>query len=139
MEILQAKFGDQIEEYVFPPPVFRLMKGVFIEIDLDTGKLVTKFPIMTSYMNPYGTMQGGMIAAAIDNTLGPLSVLVAPPNVTRLMELKYSKPIPAKLGHLFVQAHFKKRADRRLYFEADVRSEEGVRLVRAKAMHWIVD
>jgi acyl-coenzyme A thioesterase PaaI-like protein len=139
MEILQTKFGDHIEDYKFPPPIFQLMKGEFIELDLQAGNLVTKFPILPSYMNPYGTMQGGMIAAAIDNTLGPLSVLVAPPNVTRLLELKYSKPISADLGHMLVQAQYKKREDRRLYFEANARSEDGDRLVRAKAVHWIVD
>jgi len=34
-------------------------------------------------------MQGGMIAAAVDNTIGPLSFLVAAPNVTRRLEMKY--------------------------------------------------
>jgi len=33
-----------------------------------------------------------MVAAAADNTLGPLSVLVAPPNLTRRMEITYARP-----------------------------------------------
>ena len=68
---------------MIPPPVFTSMQGEFVDFDLEEGILVTRFPVRQDYLNPYGAMQGGMVAAAVDNTLGPLSMLVAPPNVTR--------------------------------------------------------
>ncbi len=102
-KILQEKFGEQIKNYLFPPPVFVAMKGELLELDLENGSLTARYPILESYRNPYGTMQGGMIAAALDNTLGPLSVVIAPPNVTRTLEIKYSKPARPEMGYIVVQ------------------------------------
>jgi acyl-coenzyme A thioesterase PaaI-like protein len=137
MGILRDRLGDRVAEYAFPPPVFALMKGEFVELDLDAGLLSARFPVLESYLNPYGSMQGGMIAAAVDNTLGPLSVLFAPPNVTRRLEVKYSRPVTVEMGHIIVDAELLERRDRWLYFRAEVWSQEGLRLARARAAHWI--
>jgi len=139
LDILKGKLGDRMDEYVFPPPVFAAMEGEFLEFDLDAGLLATRFPVRESYLNPYGTMQGGMVAAAVDNTLGPLSVLIAPPNVTRRLEMTYNRPVTLDMGHIVVNARLLERKDRWLFFNAEVRSREGLRLARSKAVHWIID
>lgn len=115
------------------------MQGQFIELDLDTGSLTAQFPVLESYLNPYGAMQGGMVAAAVDNTLGPLSVLVAPPNVTRRLEMKYSRPVTLDMDYIVVQARLVERKDRWLYFKAAARSQKGLVLARSRATHWIID
>lgn len=137
-EVLRHRFGDRLEEYAFPPPVFAAMQGQFLEIDLDSGKLTVQFPVLESYLNPYGTMQGGMIAAAVDNTIGPLSVLVAPPNVTRRLEMAYSRPVTPDLRQIIVTGRLLERRERWLFFRADVHDADGKRLARAKAVHWII-
>jgi acyl-coenzyme A thioesterase PaaI-like protein len=114
------------------------MEGEFLEFDLQAGSLAARFPVSERSLNPFGTMQGGMIAAAVDNTLGPLSMLVAPPSVTRRFEITYSRPVPLAMGHILVQARLVERQERKLFFRADVRGPEGERLARAKATHWIV-
>ena len=43
-----------------------------------------------------------MIAAAVDKAVGPLSMLIAPPNFTRNLEMKYKKAINSELGHITV-------------------------------------
>ncbi len=139
MDILRRRMGDRMDAYAFPPPVFAAMQGEFLELDLDAGSLTTQFPVRKSYLNPYGTMQGGMVAAAVDNTLGPLSVLVAAPNVTRHLELTYSQPVTLDMAYIVVNARLLERKERLLFFKAEVRSPEGLRLARAKAVHWIVD
>jgi acyl-coenzyme A thioesterase PaaI-like protein len=83
-------------------------------------------------------MQGGMLAAAVDNTLGPLSVVVAPINVTRTLEMKYSRPVMPEMGFILVKAQLVKRQDPKLFFEATVRSPDGQRLAKCKAVHWII-
>ena len=139
MQVLRDRLGDRIDEYAFPPPVFHEMGGEFLEVDPDVGTLSAQFPVRPGYLNPYGTMQGGMVAAAVDNALGPLSVLVAPPNVTRRLEITYSRPVTLEMGNIVVTARLVERQGRRLFFRATVRSQDGLRLARAKAMHWIVD
>lgn len=139
LENLEDKLGDQMEEYTFPPPVFIAMEGEFLKLDLESGILKNRFPVRESYLNPYGAMQGGMVAAAVDNTLGPLSVLVAPPNLTRRLEMTYSRPVTLDMGCIVVQAELTRREDPWLHFRAEVRSEQGLRLARSKAVHWILE
>lgn len=139
MATIQAKFGERMRDYQFPPPVFTAMQGEFLEFDLSNGTLKARFPIRQSYLNPYGSMQGGMIAAAVDNTLGPLSVALASPNVTRTLELKYSHPVLPEMGYIIVHARLVDRDDPRLTFQARVSSPDGKKLATCKATHWIID
>ncbi len=138
-EILLDKLGDKIGDFLIPPPVFKLMRGEFLTIDIKSKRITTRFPILAEYQNPYRTMQGGMVAAAVDNTLGPLSMLVAPPNVTRRLEMKYSQPITIDLEYITVEGKLIERDGRRLTFRADVRDLDGKLLARGKSYHWIID
>lgn len=139
MEYLHARLGDRSGEFILPPPVFDFMQGELLEFDPESAFLKVRFPVLESYLNPYGAMQGGMVTAAVDNTLGPLSMLVAPPNVTRTLDMKFSSPVTPDLENIFVEARLKERNDRRLEFTAEVRDQTGRLLARAKALHWIID
>jgi acyl-coenzyme A thioesterase PaaI-like protein len=137
-KILKEKFGEQIKDFLFPPPIFEAMQGELVKLDLENNSLTARFPILESYRNPYGAMQGGMIAAAVDNTLGPLSVLVAPPNVTRTLEMKYSRPVRPEMEYIVVQGKMLERKDPQLFFTARVSSPDGHKLAICKAVHWII-
>jgi acyl-coenzyme A thioesterase PaaI-like protein len=139
MEHFRERYGDRIDDFLVPPPSFLLMDGEFVALDLETKILAARFPVDERYLNPYGAMQGGLVAAAVDNTLGPLSMLVAPPNVTRRLEMKYSRAVRLEMGSLEVRAEFVSREGRWLEFRADARSLDGELLARAKASHWIVE
>ncbi len=129
--------GD--DRLLMPPPVFAAMRGEFISFDRANKILMARFPVLTEQLNPYGSMQGGMIAAAIDNTLGPLSMLVAPPNFTRRLELKYRRPVTPGLDFITVIGKFIEQKKRQLFFRASVVDQEGNELANAKAVHWIPD
>lgn len=139
MDAIRNKLGDKADQFIIPPPVFTTLHGEFLAFDPGEGVLKTRFPVLEDYLNPYGVMQGGMVAAAIDNTLGPLSMLLAPPNVTRHLELTYSRPVTLDMGYIVVVARLLERDGKQLLFKAEVFDEQGSRLVRAKAMHWILD
>ena len=75
----------------------------------------------------------------MDNTLGPLSMLVAPPNVTRRLEMKYSRPIMMDLEFITVKGQHVGSEGRNLMLKAEVRGPEGQLLARARATHWILE
>ena len=110
-----------------------------MDFDLDTGFLKIKIPVLTEHMNPFGNMQGGMIAAAIDNTLGPLSMAVAPPNFTRHFEIKYRRAIPLETGYLYVTATLTGQRKQQLFFSATVADDEGNEFATAKSTHWVIE
>ena len=139
IEVVKERLGDKFDDYLIPPPVFVLMQGEFLEFDLDIGTLTTRFPILEEFSNPYGTMQGGMLAAAVDNTFGPLSMMVAPLNVTRRLEMKYSLPVTPDIEYITVKGSLEGRKGSQLTFSAQIRDPLGVLLARVKANHWIVD
>ncbi len=139
MQILRERLGDEIDNFLIPPPVFAAMGGEFVSLDLKAGELITRFPVLEDHLNPYGVVQGGMVAAAVDNTLGPLSMLVAPPNVTRRFEIKFSRSVTPEMKTITVKGQFLGREGRRLGFAAEVRGPAEVLLARARATHWILD
>jgi len=138
LQVFEAHLGDTIHSFDVPPPSFVTMQGQFLNINPARGTLTASFPALPAFRNPYGAMQGGMIAAAVDNTIGPLSMLYNPPNVTRRMEIKYSRPVDEHVAVILVHAQFVERRASWLTFRADVRSEDGVLLARARARHWIL-
>jgi acyl-coenzyme A thioesterase PaaI-like protein len=139
MDIVRERLGDRFDDYLIPPPVFTTMQGEFIEFDLDIGTLTTRFPVLDQFRNPYGSMQGGMLAAAVDNTLGPLSMMVAPLNVTRRLEMKFSLPVTSAIEYITVRGSLDGIKGSQLLFSAEVRDPQGTLLARARATHWIVE
>jgi acyl-coenzyme A thioesterase PaaI-like protein len=139
MAAIETNLGGSLETYRLPPPVFGFMQAEFVDYDPEKRRLAVRFPILENYLNPYGAVQGGILAAAVDNALGPLSVLVAPPNLTRRLEMTYSKPVKIEIEYILVEARLLEQAGRRLVFAADVRDPGGARLARAKATHWIIN
>ena len=139
IELVKNKLGDRFDDYLIPPPVFVTMQGEVMEFELDSSTLTIRFPVLDKYLNPYGYMQGGVVAAAVDNTLGPLSMVVAPPNVTRRLEMKYSRPVTPDLEYITVKGKLVGRQDPQLTFSAEVRDPQGTLLARARAIHWVID
>jgi acyl-coenzyme A thioesterase PaaI-like protein len=139
VSLLKNRLGERMGEYRIPPPVFTHMQGEFVAFDEEKGTLTVRFPLLEAYLNPYDAVQGGMIAAAVDNTLGPLSMLVAPPNVTRRLEMTYSRPVTLDMQSVVVVARLVERRGRQLHFVAEVSSRQGLRLARARATHWVVE
>ena len=139
VDAIHDRLGERVDEYLIPPPAFVTMQGEIHAFDEESGVLATRFPVLEKHLNAYGSMQGGMVAAAVDNTLHPLSMLVAPPNVTRRLQVKYSRPVTPDLEYITVKGRLLERRGQWLTFGAEVRDQEGVLLARARAVHWIVD
>ena len=139
LPLLESRLQGRMEKISIPPPVLEAMKGELLEYDLEKGSLKAKFPVLRAQLNPYGHMQGGIISAAIDNTIGPLSMLVSPPNFTRHMEVKYGKVVTPELGYIYVTARYIEKKKRQLFFEAVVEDSDGNKLASAKSKHWVID
>jgi len=130
--------GDKITDFTLPPPIFVIMQCEVIDFNEEEQSLITKVPVLEQWQNPYGTMQGGMIDAAIDNAVGPLSMLVASPNMTRTVETKLIKAITMEVEFLYVKAKLVKQKKRRLTFEAEVVDEGGVVYASSRMVNFIL-
>ena len=136
--LFSSVLGEKVKEFDLPPPSFSVMQAEIIAFNAERKTLVTKVPVLKEWLNPYGTMQGGFINAAIDNAVGPLSMLVAPLNFTRTMETKYIKGIGMDVGYIYVNATLVEEKRKRLTFEVEVTDREGNVYNKGKVVNWVV-
>lgn len=122
-----------------PPPIFAELKGEVLALDVEAGMMQTRYPVEERFTNPLGYVQGGIIGATLDNTIGPLSFLVAPPSVTVTFNLSFLKPIAAPATHYVVTAQFEGREGRKLTFSAVAHNEDrSIEYTKVEAVHLIV-
>lgn len=107
-----------------PPPCLTDMQAE--PIDFEDGVLLRmRFPVLARYQNPLGYMQGGFIAAALDNTLGPFSYLIAPPSVTSRMAIDYLRPVLPTETAIVCTARLVERTAKTLFLSAEVKGGNG--------------
>ena len=66
-------------------------------------------------------------------------MLVAPPNFTRRLDMKYSRAVTATIDLLTVTARLEHRKGPQLTFRAEVFDRQQTVMASARAVHWIVE
>ncbi len=120
---ISAKLPEQANIDI-PPKIFVDMEGEYIDYQ-EGQSLTARFPVKERYQNPLRAMQGGMIVAAMDNTFGPLSYMVAPPSVTTHINATYIRPVTAKDKYIDVTATVIEITKSMLHMRAEVRNLDG--------------
>ncbi|MDD3591781.1 MAG: hypothetical protein PHO65_04025 [Sulfurovum sp.] len=123
---------------VLPPPSFTIMQSEIIDYNESEASICVKIAVLEDWLNPYQTMQGGFINAAIDNAVGPLSLLVAPVNMTRTMKTKFLKSIPLDAGYIYVHAALAEKRKKRLTFDVTVEDNQGDVFSQSKVVNFIL-
>jgi uncharacterized protein (TIGR00369 family) len=70
----EGPFWDVMEGRADPPPAAQLLGFRLIEIDPEAGTIEVAFTATEQFLNPAGVVQGGFLAAMLDDTLGPALV-----------------------------------------------------------------
>ncbi len=138
IELFRETLGDKIGDFTLPPPSFAVMECEITAFSKETKTITVKMPVLESWLNPYGTMQGGFIVGAIDNAVGPLSMLIAPPNVTRDIESKLLIPILMDIEYIYITVTLFEHKKRRLIFDAVVKDKDETIYAKARLTNWIV-
>ena len=67
-----------MEGRVSPPPSAVLLGWELVSIDPDAGTIEVAFAATAQFLNPAGVIQGGFVAAMLDDTMGPALVATLP-------------------------------------------------------------
>ncbi|NEW59948.1 hypothetical protein GSY74_01515 [Sulfurovum sp. bin170] len=126
------------QSLILPAPSFIMMQCDIIDYQETEKSIVVKIPILKEWVNPYNTMQGGLIEAAIDNAVGPLSLLSAPVNITRSIETKFIKSVTLEMQHIYVHAQLCEQRKKRLTFEVSVQNKDGEVFTKSKVINFII-
>jgi uncharacterized protein (TIGR00369 family) len=127
-------FWDMMEGRVPMPPAARLLGWQLVELDPQAGTICVRFDAKAEFANPLGNIQGGFIAAMLDEAMGPAMVATLPPgDFAPTLEMKISYLEPVKVGPLWAYGRVVKRASAHGFVEAELLDEAGTVLARASA------
>jgi uncharacterized protein (TIGR00369 family) len=70
----RGAFWDVLEGRRDPPPAAVLLGWKLVSVDPKAETIEVEFTATESFLNPAGDVQGGLLAAMLDDTLGPALV-----------------------------------------------------------------
>ena len=84
-----------------PPPCANTLGLEFVEIDGERGTIETRFEAVEMFLNPAGNVQGGFLAAMLDDTMGTaLSATLDRGQFAPTVNLNVQFHRPARLGSI---------------------------------------
>lgn len=83
------------------PTAAKTLGWALIEANTERGEIEVSFEATNDFLNPAGTVQGGFLAAMLDDTMGPaLAATLDPDLYGATLEIKVSFLRPAKPGRI---------------------------------------
>lgn len=72
--VREGPFWDVLEGRREPPPAAVFLGWKLISVDPEAGRIEIAFSATEQMLNPMGVVQGGFLAAMLDDTMGPALV-----------------------------------------------------------------
>lgn len=117
-------YGNLSVELPSPPPCYTSMKARLTGYKPDTELIVT-FPVVEAYLNPAGSMQGGIITAAFDNVFGPLCYRASGTPASAMVHINTSYHRPVFAGdELTITARVKAKGKKIVHMEGEAYNRE---------------
>jgi len=115
---------DAVAGRLEPPPSVVLLGSTFVEVEPGFARMA--FEAKEDFYNPAGVVQGGFLAAMLDDTLGPAAAsVVGPDQHVTTVELKTTFVRPAKAGKLLGEARVLHRGGTLIFLDGRLTTEGG--------------
>ena len=124
----------------FPkPPCAQTLGWELLDADEETGAVRVQFEGRSEFCNPGGNIQGGFVAAMLDDTLGPpVLVKTAGSHYCATIDLHVSFLAPARPGRLIGEGRIVKLGKTIAFLEGELVDAEGVIVAKATASARVV-
>jgi uncharacterized protein (TIGR00369 family) len=130
----KGPFWDVMEGRLPPPPAATLLGWKLIAVEPDHGTITVEFEAKPEFVNPIGHIQGGFLAAMLDDTLGPaLVATLAPGQFAPTLELKVNFIRPATVGRLIGVGKVVHRGRTVAFLQGELRTPDGQLIATATA------
>jgi uncharacterized protein (TIGR00369 family) len=94
-------FWKMVDGRLPPPPCAKTLGIEFVAIDGKRGTVEVKFEARPEFLNPAGNVQGGFLAAMLDDTMGPaLAATLDDGEFAPTVNLNVQFHRPARVGPL---------------------------------------
>jgi uncharacterized protein (TIGR00369 family) len=122
------------------PPCAKLLGWHMIEADPQQGRVKIGFDGKPDFCNPAGFIQGGLLSAMLDDTMGP-AVLVHTNGAayTATISLTVNFLSPARVGRLIGEARVTQVGKTVAFIEASLTDEQGTLIATATSTARVVE
>jgi uncharacterized protein (TIGR00369 family) len=135
----EGPFWDVMQGRKPPPPAASTLGFKLLDIDPAAGTIRVQFEGKPEFLNPMGNVQGGFLAAMLDDTLGPALVATLPKDqFAPTIELKVNFIRPAKQGVLIGTGRVVSRGGTIAFLSGELSRETGELIATATATARIV-
>jgi len=117
----------------FPKPLCAELLGWrLISIDKDAQSIRIGFIARPEFLNPAGFVQGGLLAAMLDDVMGPAALVMSDGRLfTSTLDMTVSFLAPARLGPLTGEGRVTQLGKTIGYLQGELRDEAGTLIARA--------
>jgi uncharacterized protein (TIGR00369 family) len=130
----RGPFWDVMEGRRDPPPAAVLLGWKLLSVDPDAETIEVSFTAIEQFLNPAGDVQGGFLAAMLDDTLGPaLVATLADGQWAPTIDLQVQFLRPAQLGELRGTGRVVRRGREVAFLAGELRGADGVLVATATA------
>jgi uncharacterized protein (TIGR00369 family) len=138
MDLMTTATGTPFDH--FPrPPCAELLGWRLLDQDAERGFVRIGFDGKRDFLNPAGFIQGGLLAAMLDDTMGPALLIKSRGALyTATIDMNVSFVAPAKPGPLFGEGHVVHYGKTIAFLEAKLVDEAGELIARATATARVV-
>ena len=125
----------------FPkPPCAELLGWTLLDMDEEAGTVRIGFTARPEFLNPAGFVQGGFLAAMLDDVMGPAALVMSDGwSFTSTIDMNVSFLAPAKAGPLIGEGSVIQLGRTIGYLQGELRDEAGTLIARATSTARLVD
>lgn len=114
------------------PPSSKLLGAEFVKADPGAGTVEIAFHPDATMLNPLGMVQGGFVAAMLDDTMGPALIAMTDGKmIPSSIDLNISFIRPVKPGRVIARGRVIRLGKSVAFLEAELFDTEGKLLARA--------
>ena len=130
----KGPFWDVVEGRVPPPPSAVLLGWELVSVDPDAGTIEVAFTASDQFLNTVGVIQGGFLAAMLDDILGPaLVATLGPGQFAPTIDLHVQFLRPARPGRLTGRGRVIRRGKDVAFMTGDLLDGSGQTVASASA------
>ena len=126
-------FQKMLDGEIPMPKAAETLGARILEVDTTSGTIEVEFEAKEEFTNPVGNIQGGFIAAMLDDTMGPaLTATLSENEFAPTLELKINFIAPAKVGKLIGYGRIISKGGSVCVLEGDLK-QDGKLIARSSA------
>jgi uncharacterized protein (TIGR00369 family) len=130
----EGPFWDAVQGRSELPPAAVTLGWELVEVDPDAGTIEVAFTADDRFLNPVGVVQGGFLAAMLDDTLGPaLVATLEPDQFAPTADLHVQFLAPARAGRLMGRGRIVRRGRDLAFLAGELVDSSGTVVATATA------